>query len=70
MGQGASATRRGQKLARKRRKPVAYAHANADRKTRSRRAAAPVSLNWPVLGAVAFSAAAWFAIVDLGRRLF
>lgn len=49
---------------------MAYAHANSDRKSRSRRSEPPASLNWPVLGAIAFSAAAWFAVVDLGRRLF
>jgi hypothetical protein len=51
---------------------VAYADIRTGRRTRARRSPAPetVSLNWPVLAAVAFSAATWIAAIDLGRRLF
>jgi uncharacterized membrane protein YiaA len=51
---------------------VAYADLRAERKTRTRRTApaAPVALNWPVVGAVVFSAGAWIAIADLARRIF
>jgi len=52
---------------------VAYADLRAERKPRVRRAAAttsPVTLNWPVVGAVVFSACAWIAIAYLARRLF
>lgn len=49
---------------------MAYAHLHADRKSRQDRAHAPASLNWPLVGAAAFSAGVWFALFDLGRRLF